>query len=82
MSIDIASLEKSLIAWVEQWNEGESQEPVDADTNLSGSGLLDSMAVVGLISYLEEQADTEFDFGSYHPGDGVTIRNLIEHCTR
>ncbi|MFH8619265.1 phosphopantetheine-binding protein [Streptomyces sp. NPDC017979] len=80
MSTDVAALEKLMVDWVEQWIEGEAHTPIDATTNLSHTGLLDSMAIVGLISYLEEQAETEFDFATYDPMAGVTIRGLIEHC--
>ncbi|MFD8936313.1 phosphopantetheine-binding protein [Streptomyces sp. NPDC059578] len=81
MKQDSAELEKSLIAWVEEWNAGETQTVVDADTNLTHSGLLDSMAVVGLIAHLEEETDTTFDFAAFDHSDGVTIRSLVQHCT-
>ncbi|MFF9690816.1 phosphopantetheine-binding protein [Streptomyces sp. NPDC014623] len=80
MKQDSAELEKSLIAWVEAWNAGETQTVVDADTNLSHTGLLDSMAVVGLIAHLEEESDTTFDFATFDHSDGVTVRGLVQHC--
>ncbi|MFD9858543.1 hypothetical protein [Streptomyces alboflavus] len=80
MSADTAELEKLLVEWVERWIEGESDMAIGARTNLSHTGLLDSMAIVGLISYLEEQADTEFDFATYDPMKGVSIQGLIKHC--
>lgn len=80
MNADVETLEKDLVNWVVQWNAGESDQPVDAETDLSGTGLLDSMAIVGLIAYLEEEADTAFDFSTFDPSEGVTVRGLIEHC--
>ena len=80
MNDETLALEKSLVAWVEEWTAGEAQVVLDAETNLSHTGVLDSMAVVGLVSYLEEQADASFDFATYDPADGVTIRGLIRHC--
>ncbi|MFJ5224059.1 hypothetical protein [Streptomyces sp. NPDC088400] len=80
MSTDVAALERLMVEWVERWIEGEAHTPVDATTNLSHTGLLDSMAVVGLISYLEEQADAEFDFATYDPLSGVSVQSLIKHC--
>ncbi|MEU5974459.1 hypothetical protein [Streptomyces sp. NPDC047315] len=80
MSDEALTLEKSLISWVEEWTAGDAQVAVDAETNLSHTGVLDSMAVVGLISHLEEQADAPFDFATYDPADGVTIRGLVQHC--
>ncbi|MFH8796819.1 hypothetical protein [Streptomyces sp. NPDC017941] len=80
MSADVAELEKLLVEWVERWIEGESDMVIGPRTNLSHTGLLDSMAVVGLISYLEEQADADFDFATYDPLHGVSIQGLIKHC--
>lgn len=77
---DVEALEKDLVAWVERWTEDETNVEVTAETELSGTGLLDSMALVGLVSYLEDRTDTGFDFGSFDPGGGVTIRTLVEHC--
>ncbi len=82
MSDDVSAVEKELVAWVENWNEGEVDADVDAGTELAESGLLDSMALVGLISYLEERTDREFDYGTFDPGAGVSVRSLVEHCLR
>jgi acyl carrier protein len=79
---DVQSLERELVDWVVQWNEDESDVEVTADTELSATGLLDSMALVGLVSYLEDRMDSAFDFGSYDPHGGVTVRTLIAHCAR
>ncbi|MEI5100730.1 hypothetical protein RB200_22140 [Streptomyces sp. PmtG] len=84
MSTDVAELEQQLVEWVERWIEGDVDDEgvslVTPVTNLSHTGLLDSMAVVGLISYLEEQAEAEFDFATFDPHHGVSIRGLIKHC--
>ncbi|QEU96544.1 hypothetical protein [Streptomyces kanamyceticus] len=83
MNEDVSAVEKDLVAWVENWNEGEAEATdVKAETELTHSGLLDSMALVGLISYLEERSDREFDYSTFEPGDGVSIRGLVEHCLR
>ncbi|MFJ2766416.1 hypothetical protein [Streptomyces sp. NPDC087300] len=83
MTEDVSAVEKDLVAWVENWNEGEVDvAEVKAETELTHSGLLDSMALVGLISYLEERSDREFDYATFEPGDGVSIRGLVEHCLR
>ncbi|MFC4502411.1 MULTISPECIES: phosphopantetheine-binding protein [Streptomyces] len=80
MNGETLELEKALIIWVEEWTADAAQVAVDAETNLSHTGVLDSMAVVGLIAHLEEQADVSFDFATYDPADGVTIRGLVRHC--
>ncbi|GGO49478.1 MULTISPECIES: hypothetical protein [Streptomyces] len=82
MSADAAQLEKLLVEWVERWIEGESGVVIGPSTNLSHTGLLDSMAIVGLISYLEEEADAEFDFATFDPIKGVSIQGLIKHCVK
>ncbi|ANP50999.1 acyl carrier protein [Streptomyces griseochromogenes] len=80
MNADVAALEKLMVEWVERWIEGEAHAAIDATTNLSHTGLLDSMAIVGLISYLEEQADVHFDFATFDPQHGISIQGLIQHC--
>ncbi|MEU2420827.1 acyl carrier protein [Streptomyces sp. NPDC007851] len=82
MNHDVSAVEKELVAWVVNWNEGEADTEVDAETELNETGLLDSMALVGLISYLEEQTDREFDFTTFDPGEGVSVRSLVGHCLR
>ncbi|MFI6448428.1 hypothetical protein [Kitasatospora sp. NPDC050543] len=80
MTQDTTELENDLVDWVVKWNGTEADGTVDAQTELSGSGLLDSMALVGLVAYLEERADVSFDFGSFDPAGGVTIRGIVGHC--
>ncbi|GHF52375.1 hypothetical protein GCM10010218_37290 [Streptomyces mashuensis] len=80
MGKDTAELENELVDWVRKWNEQEADAVVTPETDLSGTGLLDSMALVGLVSYLEERADVSFDFATFDPHGGVTIRGLIGHC--
>lgn len=82
MSMDITTVEQALIDWIADWNEDELTEPVTADTNLIDKGALDSMGLTGLIAYLEEQVDTEFNFDTFDLGGEITIRNLINHCVR
>ncbi|MER5515489.1 acyl carrier protein [Streptomyces sp. NPDC048417] len=74
------NLEQDLIEWVVNWNEGELDGDVDADTDLSSTGLLDSMALVGLVAYLEDRTGATFDFASFDPVEGTSIRRLVRHC--
>lgn len=80
MSIDIASVEQALIDWIADWNEDELTEPVTVDTDLIDKGSLDSMGLTGLIAYLEEQVNAEFDFETFDLGGEITVRNIIKHC--
>ncbi|MEV8633632.1 phosphopantetheine-binding protein [Streptosporangium sp. NPDC051023] len=80
MGSDMTALENDLVAWVAKWNEQEVDVVVVADTDLQGTGLLDSMALVALVAYLEDQTDTSFDFESFDSSGSVSIRGLIKHC--
>jgi acyl carrier protein len=80
MSVDMAAVEKLLVAWIEEWNEGEVEIEVVPEAGLLHTGLLDSMGLVGLITYLEEQTGTIFDFETFDPGADPSIRLLVRHC--
>ena len=77
---DNTGLEQDLLAWVADWTETEPAGALDPDTNLAGSGLLDSMGLVALISHLEEQTGTSFNFGTFDARRGTSVRALISHC--
>jgi len=79
MTVDVAQLERKLIEWVAEWNEGESPDGFDASTDLFASGALDSMGFTGLIIYLESETDTEFDFEVAKAGEEVSIQRLLEY---
>jgi acyl carrier protein len=78
--MDLAALEQNLLGWVTEWTEGDSSGELDPDANLGGSGLLDSMGLVALISYLEEQTGRSFNFGTFDAQRGTSVRALIDHC--
>lgn len=80
MTADITALEKSLVEWVVNWIDDEDDAGIDADTHLLSTGIIDSMGLVGLVTYLEEEAGTEFDFVTFDPGEDASIRSLIRHC--
>lgn len=81
MIMDPAKLEQDLIEWVTEWID-ETEVEIEADTDLLGTGLLDSMGMVGMVVYLEDRADAEFDFSTFDPGESASIRGLIQHCLR
>ncbi len=51
-------------------NDLNIDEPVDAQTELFSSGLLDSVSMVGLITFIEDRTG-----GTIQPGD-VTLDNF------
>lgn len=78
---DAAVLEKDLLDWVREWTEEDQPEAeIDAETDLSHSGLLDSMGLVALISYLEDQSERTFDFRTFDADSVASVRNLVRHC--
>lgn len=80
MPIDVAALRRDLLDWVRDWHAGAADVDLDAGTNLLAAGLLDSMGLVGLVSYLEERADADFDFGTFDAAGDVSVDGLIAHC--
>lgn len=80
MAADTTALEQDLIEWVRQWSEGEAVGEIEADTDLALSGVIDSMAFVGLVSYLEEETGASFDFATFDPAGVVSIQTIIKHA--
>jgi acyl carrier protein len=78
--IDLTTLEKDLLDWVRDWSEGGEAQEAGPDTDLARSGLLDSMGLVALISYLEDETGATFDFGTFDADTGTSVRALISHC--
>lgn len=78
--IDLAALEKNLLDWVRDWTEEGAAQEAGPDTDLAGTGLLDSMGLVALISYLEDETGATFDFGTFDADAGTSVRALIRHC--
>lgn len=58
----------ALITYVQ--NELNIDEPIAGDTELFSTGMLDSVSMVGLISFVEEKGDVHVQ-----PGD-VTLENF------
>ncbi|MFG2957717.1 acyl carrier protein [Streptomyces sp. NPDC048291] len=80
MAVDLAALEKKLLDWVVEWNEGEYDGELDAETDLFAAGVLDSMGFTGLIAYLEDETGIEFDFEHAEEAGAVSLRALLAYC--
>jgi acyl carrier protein len=78
--IDLAALERSLIDWVRDWTESDADTVIGPETDLAGTALLDSMGLVALISYLEDETGRTFDFATLAYGSAMSVRGLIRHC--
>ena len=66
---EIGMLTDNLIAYVGE-NILIGEDPVDADANLLGEGILDSMAMLRLVGYIEEQYIIKI------PPEGFVIENF------
>jgi acyl carrier protein len=78
--MNAVDLERELIDWVTDWNEGDLSAPLDVDTDLVMTGLLDSMGLVGLIVFLESKTAARFDFEKFDPSVHVSVRTLVAYC--
>ena len=51
---------------------------IDDETNLTGSGIIDSMGFVILIGEIENEFDYEIDLGEYEPEEFTTLGGLLK----
>jgi acyl carrier protein len=62
MSIDVSNVKETLRQFiVKTYLPGESVENLQDDTPLRTSGVLDSMATLGLVSFVEKEFDIELE---------------------
>jgi len=62
MSIDVSNVKETLRQFiVKTYLPGESIENLQDDTPLRTSGVLDSMATLGLVSFVEKEFDIELE---------------------
>ncbi len=78
--VDLEDLEKKLLTWIADWNEGEYTGELNAQTDLFSAGVLDSMGFTGLIAYLEDETGIEFDFEKAQDSDASSLRDLLGLC--
>lgn len=80
MAVDLRKLQQTLLEWITEWNEGEFDGEITADTELFASGALDSMGFTGLIACLEDEAGIEFDFKNAEGSNDVSVSGLLAYC--
>lgn len=80
MTVDLHELQQILLDWILEWNEGEFEGEITADTELFASGALDSMGFTGLIAYLEDETGIEFDFKNAEDSSDVSVSGLLAYC--
>lgn len=82
--------EAELMALVVEWvkkhahqNAGSGRELLlDEDTNLIESGLLDSLAFVELLLYVESAAGLRVDIADMDPAGFTTVRGFCSYAAR
>lgn len=73
-------VKKDVIAYLEETKPvGVSVDRIDGDTDLIGSGVIDSFGVVGFIEFLEEQYGIEVDDDDIDPDNFRTIARIVEY---
>jgi acyl carrier protein len=84
--------QEELVARAVNWVRKNSPEgntsnlEITPDSDLLESGLLDSLGLVQLIAFMEEEANTKIDLLEIDPADFTTLRGLsrfaVESLTR
>lgn len=71
-----------LLALIESWNV-ELDGELNADTPLIGSGLFDSLALLNLVLWIEEQLGAPIDPTALDPGkEWDTVNDIIRFIER
>jgi acyl carrier protein len=66
-----------VIVWVREHRQpGSSDEEISADTDLLGSGLLDSLGMVDLILFVERQHGYKVDLIDVDPNEFSVVKGL------
>lgn len=71
------------VEWVRSRNANPEvvANTIHEDTDLFATGILDSMAFVELIAFLEEATGSRIDLLDVDPEDFTTVRGLSRHLT-
>lgn len=70
-------LERELLTWITEWNEGLPGDGIGPETELLADGLLDSLGLAGLITHIEDRTEKPFDYETFDPSGSVTVRGLL-----
>ena len=73
-----SDLETIILTWVREHSLLDASEGVDVtlDTDLFESGVLDSVAFIELVLFLEEQVGQPVDLSDADPSEFATVRGL------
>jgi acyl carrier protein len=75
--------EASALEWVrQQKRKSANGVEFDCDTNLIEQGVLDSLGLLDLVVFVEQQAGVNIDLATVSPEDLVSIRGLQRHLQK
>ena len=82
--MDSITLVNEVCAWVREHCEeaGRNGIEITADTDLLGSGALDSIAFIELIAFIEESAGVQLDLLEIDPNAFSRVEGLCEFALR
>ncbi len=70
-------LVKDVIGWIREHRQpGSTDEEISANTDLLGSGLLDSLGMVDLILFVERQHGCKVDLIDVDPNEFSVVKGL------
>ena len=69
-------LQQLVIEWIRANKRTSSQEEISADTELLGTGILDSFGFLDLIVHIESQTGFQIDLAEADPADFTVVRGL------
>lgn len=69
-------LQQLVIEWIKVNRRTSSQEEISADTELLGTGILDSFGFLDLIVHIESQTGFQIDLAEADPAEFAIVRGL------
>ena len=60
----------------------ESMQNIKEEINLVGSGLIDSLGFLEMVSAIEKEFRFEFDFSDLDPAEFTTLKGFVFQATR
>jgi acyl carrier protein len=68
-------LQQAVIQWIQE-NKRTSSVEISADTELLGTGILDSFSFLDLIMHIESTTGLQIDLADADPSDFAVVRGL------
>ena len=70
-------LRRKVLEWVVEQGTGKSTMPIDETVDLIGSGALDSMGYIELLTYIETLIDRKIDVQELDASAFTSIQTLV-----